>query len=264
MRQQPPLFNFAFHPEGWVENIEKDTKKEPWGKDNKVLELYLRAAFEIAKLQNKVYEDEASNLAFWKAGYLVNEMSDPIWLIYSSNSKANKQKWIFKKVHSGTCPLQGRNNDEFQIKITPPEFNSTWSIHISQSNIDHIYRDPENVKRLEMVFGKDLAKNTHLIFRTILGEIELNRKAETVIPQWYFGDYQFLMPLFLTQSDKVELAATLSPNPTMKRYEIRTLLLPHYSYAYARALVKSRAAFASWMLLTEAELNSVYSELEEE
>jgi hypothetical protein len=258
------LFSFAFHADPWLETIAKDLKREPWGKDNKVLELYLKATFELAKQQNKVYEDEQNGLAFWKAGYLVNEMSDPVWLIYQLNKKADKQKWVFKKVHSGNCPVQGRETSEFQISITPPEFNPTWSIHISQTNIDHIYRDPENVKRLELVFGEALAKNSHLIFRTILGEIELNRKSETVIPQWYFGDYQFLMPLFLTQSDKVELAATLTPNPTMKRYEIRTLLLPHYSYAYARALVKNRAAFASWMLLSDADLNSIYADTEDE
>lgn len=264
MKHLPPLYNFAFHPEGWLDTIAKQTKSEPWGKDNKVLDLYLKAAFEITKQQNKVYEDETGGLAFWKAGYLVNEMSDPIWLVYQSNRRSDKQKWVFKNVHSGSCPVSGRDTDEFQVKIILPEFNQSWSIHISQQNIDHIYKDAENVKRLESVFGKDLAKNKHLIFRTVLGEIELNRKSETVIPQWYFGDYQFLMPLFLTQPEKVELAATLTPNPSMKRYEIKTLLLPHYSYAYARALVKNRAAFASWMLLTESELNTTYTETEED
>lgn len=255
----PPLFNFSFNPDGWLNDVVKSTKNEPWGKDNKVLELYLRATFELAKQQNKVYENEEQRIAFWKAGYLVNEMSDPTWLIYEPNKKANKQKWVFKKVHTGNCPIQDKSIDDFQIKIDPPEFNPSWSIHMNQSNIDHIYRDIENKKRLQLVFGS-LAENSHLIFRTILGEIELNRKSETVIPQWYSGDYQFLMPLFLTQSNKVDLAATLSPNPTMKRYEIRTLLLPHYSYAYARALVKSRASFANWMLLSESDLNNIYTE----
>ena len=259
MKFQPPLFNFGFHHEGWLPDIAKDLKKEPWGKEFKVLELYLRATYEIAKQQDKVYEDEQNNIAFWKAGYLVNDMSDPIWLIYQLNPKKDKQKWLFKKVHSGNCPIVGRATDDFQIKINPPEFQPNWTIHISQSNIDHIYKDSENVVRLKSVFG-EFAVNQHMIFRTVLGEIELNRKAEIVIPQWYFNDYQFLMPLFLTQPEKVELAATLSPNPAMKRYEIRTLLLPHYSYAYARSLVKSRAAFANWMLLSEEELNAVYSD----
>ena len=261
-RYLPPLFNFSFNPDGWLEDVAKDAKREPWGKDYKVLEIYLRASFEIAKQQNKVYENRDDGFAFWIAGYLVNEMSDPIWLTYQTNRRADKQQWVFKKVHSGNCPIPERSVDDFQIKISPPEFNSSWSIHISQSNIDHIYKDTENVKRLKLVFG-NLAENAHLIFRTVLGEIELNRKSETVIPQWYYGDYQFLMPLFLTQSEKVELAAALTPNPIMKRYEIHTLLLPHYSYAYARALVKSRASFANWMLLSPEELNNSYSEEQE-
>ena len=257
MAQQTPLYNFAFHEANWLKIIAEHTKKEPWGENNKVLELYLRATFELAKQQNKVHEDKT--MAFWKAGYLINEMSDPVWLVYQRNKGNKKYQWIFKKVHVGNCPLRDKETSDFQITINPPKFNANWHIHINQSSIDHIYHDEANVKRLELVF-KDLAKNSHLIFRTILGEIELNRKSETVIPQWYFGDYQFLMPLFLTQAEKVDLAATLTPNLPMKRYEIRTLLLPHYSYAYARPLVKSRTAFANWMLLTDSELNSTYNE----
>ena len=73
----------------------------------------------------------------------------------------------------------------------------------------------------------------------------------------------FLMPLFLTQSDRVELTAALEPDPTMGRYMVRTLLLPQYAYAYARALVKSRASFADWMMLSEDELNKAGADEDE-
>lgn len=84
------------------------------------------------------------------------------------------------------------------------------------------------------------------------------------MPQWYHGEYKFLMPLFLTQPDHVELTAALDPDPPMKRYIVRSLLLPHYAYSYARALVKSRASFADWMMLPEADLNSAVTDEEAE
>ena len=99
--------------------------------------------------------------------------------------------------------------------------------------------------------------------RSIYGEIQLKRKEELVLPQWYHGDYKFLMPLFLTQGDRVELTAALEPDPALRRYVVRTLLLPHYAYAHARALVKSRASFADWMMLSEEELEKAAAPEEE-
>jgi hypothetical protein len=72
------------------------------------------------------------------------------------------------------------------------------------------------------------------------------------------------MPLFLTQSERVELTAVLYPDPAMKRYVVKTLLLPWYGYAYARALVKSRASFADWMMLSEDELSKAAEEEDDE
>lgn len=255
-----PLFNFGYHGMDWLEKISKTAKEEPWGQNYKVLELYLRANFEMAKQQDRVYEDEDNDIAFWKTGYLVNDVSDPLWLVYNLNRR-DHPKWHFKNIHTGECPIHGLDND-FQVKYSPPEFNSLWKIYFNQKNLEHMLNDSANRERLSKVFGS-LADNDHLIFRVIYGEVELKRKEEVVIPQWYRNDYQFLMPLFLTQPDKVELAATLTPNPTLKRYEVNTLLLPHYSYAYARSVVKSRASFANWMLLTEEELNQTYAEDEE-
>jgi len=259
-----PLFNFGYHDKkDWLEKISKIAKEEPWGQDRKVLELYLRANFEIAKQKSKVYENEKDNKAFWKAGYLVNDVSDPIWLVYDLN-KRDHPKWHFKEIYTGECPIHTDDDDfqvKFQVKYEPPEFNSSWKIYFNQKNLEHMLKDSANQRRLFKVFG-DLADNAHLIFRVIYGEVELKRKEEIVIPQWYYNDYQFLMPLYLTQPNKVELAATLTPNSSLGRYEVNTLLLPHYSYAYARSVVKSRASFANWMLLTDEELNQIDEEEE--
>lgn len=259
-----PLFSFGHHPfPGWLKEIAAVAKPEPWGKNLKVLELYLRANFEIAKSQSKVFEDKDRELAFWRPGYLVNATSDPIWIVYGKN-KYDSPYWQLDKITTGDPPVG--DAAQYALKYDPPEFQAPWLIHFEQWNIEHIMGDSKNKARLNAVFGKAMGGhfNAHLAFRAIYGEIQLKRKEEVVIPQWYRGDYQFLMPLFLTQSDQVELTAVLRPDPPLKRYVVKTLLLPHFAYAYARALVKSRASFADWMMLTEDQLNKTAADEEDD
>ena len=250
-----PLFDFAYHGDGWLEDIKKAAKEEPWGEKNKVLELYLRANYEIAKEQGKVYESE--DTAYWKPGYLVSPSSDPITLKYKKNAPGRKNKWRFEGVISGRFAINDekfQSSDDLQVKYDPPEFESKWDIFIDQKNFEHIMG--QNAVRLEQVFGKEVSKNRQLLFKAIYGEIILEKKdSTTIIPQWYNGEYQFLMPLYLNSPDKVDLTATLTRDTTMRRYQVNTLLLPSYAYAYARSVVKSRAGFGAWIALPPEELN---------
>lgn len=247
------LYTFANHAPGWLETVHQNLKEEPWGSGRKVLELYLRANFEIAKQQNKVYEDDSQ--AIWKAGYLVTPSMDPVWMYYKKNDPRFSQEWNFEGVKIGDTPIEGVNSADYGVLYDPPEFNPKWDIYIDPRNFSHILND--NHARLTSVLGEEVSGNSHRLFRTIYGEIMLERKeAAGVIPQWYMDGYNFIMPLSLTEPNKVDLTAALTIDETMKRYQLRTLLLPHYAYASARAIVKSRAQFASWAMLDEDTLNS--------
>jgi hypothetical protein len=250
-----PLFDFANHSvPRWLEDIAGTAKEEPWGKKYKVLELFLRSNFEIAKQQGKVFEDDAKGIAFWKPGYLVSRTMDPIWIIYEKNTLKTKQKWLYKKVLTGKVPFGDIDPNDYQVRYEFEDFNPQWDIFIDQRNFNHIVN--ENANRLVKVFGGEMAKNSHLLFRTIYGEVMLAKKeAATIISQWYANEYQFLMPLYLTQSDKVELTAALSIDRTMKRYQLRTLLFPAYAYAYARSVVKSSSQLGAWITFPEQEIN---------
>lgn len=250
-----PLWNFAYHPHpAWLENVAAVAKPEPWGTNHKVLELYLRANFEIAKHQGKILEDREHDMAFWRAGNLVNTTADPLWIVYRRNRR-DFPPWQFREVVTGDTP-NGAEARLYEVKYEFPEFHRDWLIHFEQASLEHILRDSRNVERLRRVFTGTLGGNfnEHLIFRAIYGEIQLKRKEEAVLPQWYHGDYKFVMPLFLTQSQKVDLTAALEPDEPLRRYVVKTLLLPNYAYAYTRAVVKSRDMFAAWMLLKEDEL----------
>jgi len=254
-QHQVALYTFANHSPGWLGKVQSNLKVEPWGKDFKILELYLRANFEIAKQQQKVFEDEQAGYAIWRAGYLVTPTMDPVWMYYELNDPKYSQKWNFLDVRIGKSPLPGIDVSSYSVKYDPPEFDSSWDIYIDPRNFRHILEG--NRDRLSSVLGEDVTKNQHRLFRTIYGELMLERKeAAGVIPQWYMGGYNFLMPLSLTDPDTVDLTAALTIDETMRRYQLRTLLLPHYAYANARAIVKSKTQFASWATLDEKALNS--------
>ena len=255
-RYEVALYTFANHAPGWIEKIRPNLKSESWGKDHKILELYLRANFEIAKQQQKVFEDESNGFAIWRAGYLVTPSMDPVWMFYEKNDPRYSQKWNFVQVKIGEAPIAGVDVSRYSVTYTPPEFDPTWDIYIDPRNFSHILAD--NRDRLSGVLGEEVTNNPHRLFRTIYGEIMLERKeAAGVIPQWYMGGYNFLMPLYLTEPDTVDLTAALTIDETMKRYQLRTLLLPHYAYANARAIVKSKTQFASWAMLDERTLDNV-------
>jgi hypothetical protein len=248
------LFDFAYHGPEWLETVDFNTKDEPWGKNRKILEIYLRSNFEIAKQQRKIYQDNKKGFAIWRAGYLVTPTMDPVWLYYEKNEEKYRQKWQFAGVKIGDCPVDGVSVNDYTVVYNPPEFHPDWNIYIDPRGFEHIL--VKNHDRLVSVFGEE-ANNPHRLFRTIYGEIMLEQKeAAGVIPQWYMGGYNFLMPLCLTQPNKVDLTAALTIDETMKRYQLRTLLLPHYAYANARAIAKSRTQFASWAIMEHTELDT--------
>lgn len=230
--------------------------KEPWGQNNKILQMYINNNFEIAESENKVYEDRDKGIAFWKVGYLTTEAAEPLWFVYQKNRIPRVQFWDFKDYWYGNTPIELDNKtlDDFQITYNYPTFHSSWQLEFRPEAIDHIMID--NKPRLEKVFGDQLAHNPHMLFRTIMGELELQRRKSDVYSQWYHGTYQFLMPLYLTSSKCVDLTATLEPQEDRRSYNIRTLLYPEFAYPHVRSVVKNRSELIGWMNIKDETLNS--------
>lgn len=250
-----PLFNFAYHPyDSWLETVRENIKAEPWGQGLYILKKFLQVNFEIAQSQGKIYENFDDGVAFWRPGYLINEVADPVWLKYIRNRKSQDVKWFFNGVCSGDSPYRGVNIEDFQIRYEIPEFDYSWRMFLDQQSLDHIFEDPQNYYRLKQVFGEDISKNRHLIFRVLFGEISLQQRDVLAVPQWYHGGYHFLVPLFLTQPNQMELAATLTPNEKLNRYDISTLLLPGQAYGSVRPVARSRKILPQWLQLSSEDI----------
>lgn len=255
--RETPLYTFGFHQHpDWLVELERIAKKEPWGKDHKILELYLRANFEIAQSQNKVYISDTE--AYWRAGHLSTETGDPIWIKYRLNNREGKQKWVFDKFAIGLSPIQEISIEDMTVSYNPPDFFPSWSLLITPNSFEHIV--DEHKSRLEAVLGKNACDNSDFLFKAIYGELELRKKDGDAIPQWYWSQYQFLLPMSITNNKEIQLVATLSPIIESKQYQVRSILPPEYAYAYARAVVKYRTRILGWMELSADVLNSTNEE----
>ncbi len=249
------LKNFANHNMNLIlGELSNELMIEPWGKDNKILSTYINVNFEIAFSENRIYQNEEEGVAFWKVGNLVSIAGDPLWFLYENNVRGT-QKWNYKKSYYGTLPPISNlmdSADNYQIQYETPFFNSSWQFVLEPKTIEHIMSS--NKDRLKVVFGEDLAENSHMLFRTILGELELQKKRSDVMKQWYYEKYQFLMPLYLKSPNEVSLTATLEPITDHKQYKVRTLLYPEYAYPHVRAVVRNRSAITGWMNIEDTKL----------
>lgn len=248
------LYDFAYHSQSrnWLDQVATQASREPWGPENKILEIYLQTNFEIVWEQKKVYQDWEKGEAFWRAGNLVNAVAAPLWLVYKPNQVPNRQSWSFERVVVGQPPslTVQRPTIQYEQLIFEPE----WSLYQDDSNLDHIYE--KNSSRLKDVFQEALGGhfNEHIVLRTVYAEMEFKRKQGIAQTQWY-KNYQLLMPLYLTQPHHVDLVAALQPVPEKQSYIVRTLLSPRYAYAKARAVVRGRNMLPNWLYLSDEELN---------
>jgi len=120
-----------------------------------------------------------------------------------------------------------------------PGFYPEWEIRV---NVSHILEDAENVARLpESLQG---AWNLPLLLETA---VELGRRMAAispslVVPQAFQGRIQYLMPIYLTNKDRPDLAMALSD---LAGYYIgHTCLTLEMAYLNARLLARPTA---SWL-----------------
>jgi len=105
---------------------------------------------------------------------------------------------------------------------------------------NHILDDEENYARIPSVLralGKDVCRNV------INGAIEkakirIDANYHTAVPQWYQGKIQLLVPLYLTNDVKPDLALVLSRSDDKSQYWGHTCLTTEMAYGNARLIAK--------------------------
>jgi len=135
------LKDFANHNMPFIlSSLKNELMSEPWGTNNKILNIYINVNFEIASSENKIFEDEIKNIAFWKVGNLVSLAGDPLWFVYELNQR-EQQKWNFKRTYYGDSlpdALNSKTIDDFQIQYNAPVFHSSWTFILEPDTVKHI------------------------------------------------------------------------------------------------------------------------------
>ena len=127
----------------------------------------------------------------------------------------------------------------YQMAQNDAGFYPGWPIRV---NVEHILGDEENRDRIPAKIRK--AKNLPLLFETA---VELGRRKAVVepgivVPQGYQGKIQYLLPVYLTNGKKPDLALTLT---VMDEYYLGNTCLT-LEMAYLNARVISRP-IAPWL-----------------
>jgi len=196
-------------------------------------------ANDIAK--NKIIFEDADKACF-NTGLYDNKWQQ-IFFYCIKNKYAGYQRWKFHSFQTEyTLAYLGVNGAELHRAdyfVVPSDIVYDFSYPIVPQ-WEHILDNDENFQRMPesvRALGKDVCQTL------IAGSIEKTKKRilanyKTVVPQWYKGKIQLLIPLYLTSGDRPDLALVLSKNEPTKQYFGHTCLTCEMAYNNARLLAR--------------------------
>lgn len=264
MMLKPDLFDFAFVPDwyGQLNELREMALPEPWrfkkpmnetkNQDTPILERYLHIIFRKQciefnfhstrdiKKSSQFFHVENERACFHTGLY--NSRYKGIYAFFERNHKKDSMlDWYFR----GFCdelspwlryiqPLPQKPS--FYVTQKCAGFNPDWPV---RANVEHILGDAENLERIPAKIRK--AKNLPLLFETA---VELGRRRAVVepglvVPQGYQGKIQYLLPVYLTNMKKPDLAMTLE---VMDGYYMgHTCLTLEMAYLNARVIARPLA-----------------------
>lgn len=234
---------------------------EKWGRSGasdeySILRYYIANTFEklwsereTADPQDQnmyVYEDNRQ--ACFNTGLLDKHWQN-IFFYCIKNDRKGLQKWKFKYFYNAytiNSPTVTRIPTNCVEGLRRPNYFNNPSDLVFDVKLEiipqwaHIIGDAENFARIPesiRVNGGDFCRN--LIdgaIRTAKKRIESNYKI--AVPQWYKGKIQLLVPLYLTNPEKPDLALVVSKSEDATHYLGHTCLTIEMAYSNARQITK--------------------------
>ncbi len=265
MNVQTNLFDFAFVP-AWLDQLDElagMTLPEPWSfvspsktginTHTPILERYINTVFHKQALAYIFAQDDASAD---REFYLRNEFScfhtglftkryEGIYMCFERNKRKDSLlEWYFKGWADKSSPLLRYvsplpERPAYDRKASTLAFHPEWEIRM---NTEHILGDEANIQRLP-----ESVRDTWNLPLLLETAVELGRRRAVVypsiiVPQVFQGDVQFLIPIFLTNPERPDLAMALSPMDGY--YYGHTCLTLQMAYLNARLIARPTA---SWL-----------------
>ncbi|MCL2618460.1 MAG: DUF3825 domain-containing protein [Defluviitaleaceae bacterium] len=218
--------------------------------DYRILSNYIIYTFD--KLRNEYSEApeaerpkilyEGAEKACFNTG-LFDKNWQPIFFYCIRNRTPDKQPWDFQSFQTAyTLNKLGINGAELRRAdyfSNPSDLVFDFRCAIIPQ-WDHILDEEENFRRIPeniRTLGKDACQ--YLITGSIERTIQrIRANYKTVIPQWFKGRIQLLIPLYLTNGDKPDLALAISKNETTMQYLGHTCLTCEMAYNNARLIAR--------------------------
>jgi hypothetical protein len=230
------LYQFTHLPSSVIDRLSHEALTEEWGRDHFALKKYLpvHVAWSIEQEQFTFNEDQL----VVAAGSLQTRYGTPLFLVFEPNNVPGRQPWALvyagPRVSAPQLPLP---------PVIPPCPEITKGAEVVMMH-DHILGDhPELVAFLQQT--PPVAQMC-----AVSGAIQWSINRGLIVPYWYYGRMQCLVPLYLQSRENITVAPDLvaplevSPNNIL----VRTVLPPHAPYANARVAVRRHDQLPAWML----------------
>jgi hypothetical protein len=214
-----------------------------------MLNSYLRYTFKrLANQKGKILQSADSggtHVALFNTG-LFTPNYEVIFAFFEGNLNSSRQPWVFKD----WVVESDRRIAFFKTKPAPARYFEKPGDLIYDPdrelipNLDHIL--DENADR----YPPDLRDNPHRRRMMLQGAItEAAKRAQmnykVAVPQFFFGrddhtggHIQLLLPLYLNQPDRADLALVVEPDWTAYAYRAFTVLPLDRAYSNARLIAK--------------------------
>ena len=227
------LFDFAYVPDwyGQLDELSKLALPEPWrfkkpiyktkNEDTPILERYIHIVFRKQSIDFNSERDARKAAGYF---HVENECAcfhtglytsryKGIYACFDRNHKKTSMKdWYFRGFCDELSPFLKYvqplpQMPSYYMAQNGAGFQPDWPIRV---NVEHILGDTENLERIPAKIRK--ARNLPLLFETA---VELGRRKTVVepgliVPQGYQGKMQYLLPIYLTNEKKPDLALTLT------------------------------------------------------
>lgn len=244
------LHQFAYIPPAVISQLANDALTEEWGRNNYVLSKYLavHVAWSIEQGEVTFSEDQF----YISAGHLQTRYGTPLYLVFCENDPHQEAPW---RLLTAGSRIQA---PEFPTPpLIPEPRKPDPGAEIVMSH-DHLLQDhPERV---------DFLLDTPPVAQmcAIAGAIQWSLNRNLILPYWYYGSMNFLVPLYLKDRENIANSPDLVAPVQVSKGQllVRTVLEPYMPYANARVSVQRHDQLPPWMVDTWNQHASTISDSE--
>lgn len=248
----PRLHRFAFIPDNLLEQLARDALSETWGRNHYVLEKYLAVHVPWSIEQGRFTQRE--NQFYVTAGHLQTRYGTPLFLVFHRSAEPGRAPWRLVAAGSQISAPELPIPPEIP---TPSPFDRGAEIVMSH---DHILGD----QAARVPFLRDTPPVAQMC--AVSGAIQWSLNRGLQLGHWYFGQMNYIVPLYLQSRENITRAPDLiapvqvSPGSLL----VRTILEPHMPYPNARVAVHRHDQLPAWLLESWAAYADRIDEAEDE